>query len=364
MVAADYFDGVTAQSYPVTLVLRGKNLLIANGGALSNTGRLEPLASLTVSTALGNTPRTITLADGATLVVRDAVGLSALLAQAGRADSFVSRAPTQLPLVIASIAALLGLAIAGYIWGIPWAGQKIAHALPEQVLRGISAGSLDLVKRMGFDDSKLPAAQKEEIIREFLAMKTPSDAQIPAPRIHIGSTAGQLTDTQRIHFMHAGSMGPNAFALPDGTMVITDEIVKLSRNRDQLLSVLCHELGHVVHRHGAQLVVEGGIVAAFIGLYLGDFSTVVSGAVGTLASSNYSRAAETEADDFAIAMMRANGRDPKALAAMLARMDDDYRAKKKAEDKTGKREGKGWEDYFSSHPATKERIARIEAMAQ
>ncbi len=364
MLNADYFDGVSAQSYPVTVSLRGSSVLITPSASPGNSGRLEPLAGLTISTALGNTPRTITLADGATLVVRDVAGLAALLAQTGRTDSVISRAQTMLPLVIASIVALGGLAIAGYIWGVPWAGQKIAHALPEQVLRGISAGSIDLVKRMGFEDSNLPATQREEIIREFLAMKTPGDTQKTAPHVRIGSTAGQLTESGRIHFMRAGEFGANAFALPDGTMVITDEIVKLSRNRDQLLSVLCHELGHVVHRHGAQLVVEGGIVAAFIGLYLGDFSTVVSGAVGTLASSHYSRAAETQADDFAIAMMRANGRDPKALAAMLARMDDDYRAKKKVEEKSGKAQGKGWEDYFASHPATKERIARIEAMAQ
>jgi Zn-dependent protease with chaperone function len=55
-------------------------------------------------------------------------------------------------------------------------------------------------------------------------------------------------------------------------------------------------------------------------------------------------------------MMRANKLPPTALSDLLARMDHDYRAQKKA-GKAGKRE---MTDYFSSHPGTAERIAHIE----
>jgi Zn-dependent protease with chaperone function len=50
-----------------------------------------------------------------------------------------------------------------------------------------------------------------------------------------------------IIFRRAGM--PNAFALPGGTIVVTDEMVAAVGSDDELLAVLDHEIGHVRGRH-------------------------------------------------------------------------------------------------------------------
>ena len=49
---------------------------------------------------------------------------------------------------------------------------------------------------------------------------------------------------------------PNALAFPSGDIVLTDKFVQLSKNQDEIDSVLLHEMGHVVHRHGLEMLIE------------------------------------------------------------------------------------------------------------
>ena len=60
----------------------------------------------------------------------------------------------------------------------------------------------------------------------------------------------------RIVFRKGGRLGPNAFALPGGTIIFTDEMIMLSEHDDELLAVLIHEIGHVVHRNGMRTIIQ------------------------------------------------------------------------------------------------------------
>jgi Zn-dependent protease with chaperone function len=322
----------------------GDRLLIEGEGV----HRSESLEAAQASDALGQTARTFFFKDGASLVVRDGLALSKALASSTHAETFAARAPRQIPLVIASVIALVVFVVFGYAVGVPWTAQKIANALPAKALDVISATSMDLLGTMGFEPTTLPLARQEKIIAAFNALKPPDGK----------------TKTRQIFFRSNPEHGANAVALPDGTIIVTDELVALAQNDDQILSVMCHELGHVAHRHGAQMVVQGAMVAGFLSLYLGDFSTIATGAAATLATAHYSRDAEREADEYAIAMMRANGKSPRALSAMLARMDHAYRAALKKSDAKAASASRTFTDYFSSHPGTGERIARIEAASR
>ena len=50
-------------------------------------------------------------------------------------------------------------------------------------------------------------------------------------------------------FRDGGKFGANAFALPSGKIIVTDQLASLL-NDEQIVGVLAHELGHVVYRHG------------------------------------------------------------------------------------------------------------------
>jgi len=57
-------------------------------------------------------------------------------------------------------------------------------------------------------------------------------------------------------------IGANAFALPGGSVIITDKLIKLA-NLEQLRAVLYHEIGHVKLNHGLKMIIEQAGVSLF-----------------------------------------------------------------------------------------------------
>ena len=145
-------------------------------------------------------------------------------------------------------------------------------------------------------------------------------------------------------------IGANALALPNGTLVMTDELVELAEHDDEILGVLAHECGHVQGRHALRSVLQSSAVVVVFTLATGDMSAVsaVAAALPTvLLESKYSRHFETEADEYGVRAMRAAGRDPAHLANILERLS------------AGSETAEEMLAYLSSHPATKERIKAI-----
>jgi Zn-dependent protease with chaperone function len=145
----------------------------------------------------------------------------------------------------------------------------------------------------------------------------------------------------------------NAFALPDGTVVVTDELVALAKIDNEILSVLAHEIGHVHRRHALRMALESSTAVLLASAYLGDVSqlTTLSVALPTVyTQAHYSRTHETEADTFALETLKACAIPPENFAHIL-------RALQKA---SGAEFEHGLQ-YLSSHPPTPERIRRFEA---
>src|SRR5438094_7952747 len=79
-------------------------------------------------------------------------------------------------------------------------------------------------------------------------------------------------------------IGANAFALPSGIIVVTDDLVRLSRSDDEVLGVLAHELGHVKHRHTMRRLLEGSATALIIAGGTGDLASTTSPAAAAPAA--------------------------------------------------------------------------------
>jgi Zn-dependent protease with chaperone function len=160
-------------------------------------------------------------------------------------------------------------------------------------------------------------------------------------------------------------LGANAFALPGGTIVMTDDLVQAAAKRglsdDALLGVLAHELGHVMHRHTTRMVVEQGVLNVGLGLAMGDLSTVVSMGSSLLTGLAYRRGHETEADCFALVLMQKARMPVEPMADLLLGIDGD-RSKDKTGDKTKDAQKDGsasWTSLLSSHPDTRLRAERL-----
>jgi Zn-dependent protease with chaperone function len=159
----------------------------------------------------------------------------------------------------------------------------------------------------------------------------------------------------------------NAFALPSGAIVVTDGLVELADDQNQIDAVLFHEMGHVVHRHGMQQILHSSFMTMAVILVSGDVTAIDNTAVALpvfLLESHYSREDETEADRYAFESMLQAGIDPGHFGRIMEKLSDssgyggdragsadETTAREKA-----RKEGKDILDYLSTHPATPERI--------
>ena len=154
----------------------------------------------------------------------------------------------------------------------------------------------------------------------------------------------------------------NAFALPGGPMYVNRGLLEIARSEAELAGVLSHEMAHVALRHGTHqaskvYLTKGGlsILGGLLGKSGGSTSSIVNtiGGVGLNAVFlKFSRDDEYEADHVGAEIMAKAGYNPVAMATMfeLLRIQQ------------GREPGK-LEAFFSSHPSSADREARIRQMS-
>ena len=355
-LVAAYFDGHSSRRHTVTLTVADGELSVGGDGV----DRREALSAVRVSEPMGPA-RILSFADGAHCEVIDLDGLSRLLDATGHRDRWVVRMQRRWDIALASMGIIAGVLALGYVFVLPWAAERIAAALPEAVVSQIERNVMAQVDYL-LPPSEL-AASRQEALRSRLAATAALAPGAPAARVM---------------FRKGGPIGANAFALPGGQIVVTDELVALAKDDDDVVAVMSHELGHVAGRHGLRQAVQSTVVGLVAGWMLGDFSSIVAIAPTVYLQTRYSRDFEREADDYGAHLMRANGLPPSRLADMLERMQavrprlpgkSNAAQDKQAEDMQGKDEQAkerqrqpGMGDYFSTHPSTEERLRRLREM--
>lgn len=333
---ADYFDGRSSQRHEVTLGFRDGAIWV-EGDFGRRSAKLEQTV---ISEYAGRGLATIQFPDGAVCEIRDGAAFAAQLAAAGVAVSPVSLAEQRWPWALAALAGALLVILAGYRFALPWIAASLAPAIPAAVTQSISAAVLKGLDSQLLSPSKLPERRQQE-----LAAKV-------AELAHAGSQP-----SYRLLFRSAPALGPNAFALPGGEVVVLDRLVALARRDENVRAVVAHELGHLRHHHGMRQLIQSSVVSFVVGVYLGDISTVAAGLTALVLDSRYSREFEREADAYAAQSLLAmpDGLDP--LIEMLQRLEHAHGERRAAEPG-------GLFDLLSSHPNTAERIAALRALAK
>lgn len=335
-VQSVYFDGQSAVARPVTLRFdAATGILEIKGGDVTLQ---VPRRDVSVDSALGRTHRFVRLASGGRCEVNDGEldALAAALApwERGHAN-WLHRVERSWPLVLGSTVVLALIGWLAIRYGVPWGARQVAFVLPTSITGQLGAETLDAFDKTIVTTSALPSRRQSDLQRifhEFLA--------------RTGDT-----ESYRIAFRQSESIGANALALPSGDIVITDDLVKLAGNDDELIGVLAHECGHIVHRHALRGVLQNSTVFVVIALITGDVSsaTAFGGALPAfLLQTKFSREFEAESDAHAIKMMRAAGLEPVHLARVLERLSNAHGKSKNEMLK-----------YLSSHPPTPERIKAI-----
>jgi Zn-dependent protease with chaperone function len=340
-----YYDGRTARRHPVDLSVEDGVLLVSGAGIR----RAEPLHLVRISERLGRAPRLLSFGDGAYCEVREQEALDAVLGAHGHRHGLVERLQRSWRVAAVALAGCVAIALAAYRWGLPVVADFTAQRMPPGVARHLSDTTLAALDAGWLEPSKLPAARKAELARGFAALRAPDDDARSA----------------RIEFRSSPRIGANAFALPDGRVVLLDELVAVAGNDEQIEGVLAHELGHVHHRHGLRMLLQGSAVALAMTAWFGDVSSLLAGLPTVLLRAHYSRDFEAQADDYGARMLLANGIPPSRLADMLERLVAAHEGKpaggKPATQPGAHGQAQGGSDYLSSHPATDERISRLRA---
>lgn len=337
MIAAHYYDGNSSRCMRVELMIHG-GIAVISGDDLR---RSMPVAKIDISEPLEHAPRILRLPDGAVIESDDPM-LAQLLQENGYRESTAVRWQRNWPASLLALVTLIAALLAVYQWGLPWAADMIARHLPATMERHIGDEAWNTLDSGYFQSSQLDAARQDELRAAFAALKQPE---------------GEHT-SYRLEFRASG-IGANAFALPNGTIVVTDDLVQLADDERALLGVLAHELGHLEKKHAMRRLLQALGVGVLVNLAVGDVSSVLTAAPTILLDQKYSRDFEREADLYAIDMMHANHVPLAPMAALFEKMQDGDAARAKQAD--GSREGEGGEgyDYLSSHPSDAERIARL-----
>jgi predicted Zn-dependent protease len=113
----------------------------------------------------------------------------------------------------------------------------------------------------------------------------------------------------------------NAFALPGGQVFITAALYSQLENEDQLAGVLGHEIGHVIHRHGAERIAKQELTQGLTGAAViasGDYNTAQAAQmIANVVNMKYGRDQELESDDFGVKLMIEAGYNAEALIGVM-----------------------------------------------
>jgi Zn-dependent protease with chaperone function/tetratricopeptide (TPR) repeat protein len=331
ILQAVYFDGRSSRGHPVSLFVSAGKLKLVGRDVSEAFDARRVRRSLRVA----NTPRWLYLPGGGACVTADNDAVDRMTRD-GRYERILHRwesRPAYAAAAIVLVAAALWLLVNRVV---PVAVEHIAARIPIEAESALGRETLSGMERYVLKPSALPAARQAALRASFDAM---------------ARTAGETTP-YRLEFRSSPVFGPNAFALPSGIIVMTDEMVRTAVNDHELLGVLAHELGHVRHRHSMRRLLESSAVALILAGVTGDVASAASlaaAAPAILLQMKYSRDNEREADQYAIGVMRKAGYDPGHLAALLKRMDSGV---------PGRR---GVPGFLSSHPPTEEREALARA---
>ncbi len=135
----------------------------------------------------------------------------------------------------------------------------------------------------------------------------------------------------RYHFFVVRSDEMNAFAAPGGLVFFYTGLIEKMHSENELLSVMAHEIGHVVSRHLAHRMDKGAkISAATMALGLASLALGIpqlsqgllagSLAAGQALNLHYSRQDEEQADRISFEFMQKMHRNPRAMVGMLRTM--------------------------------------------
>lgn len=345
LLTVDYFDGVSARAQTVTLSMRSGQLHLWGDGV----DRLVALGEVQWAERSRHGARVAHFTSGGMVHCNDAPLWDAWRGATGQREPWVVTLQQSWRWVLASVAVLVLTMAALYQWGLPLAARAVVAWVPVSWDVSVGESTLAFVDEHLMEPSELPLAEQTRLEADFRQVLSASPpGTVPSWRL----------------LFRKSRIGANAFALPGGTLVVTDELVELvDRDSGVISAVLAHEIGHVQQRHGMRLLVQSGMLGVFSSLVLGDFSTLLAGIPVWIGQASYSRDAEREADTAAVHILQAAQLSPRLMVTLFERLKAQRQADSSHPSKSSPPDS-GFGLGFASHPSDAERIRFFESAAR
>lgn len=272
------------------------------------------------------------------LLVEDPAFLGALHDAApglGRSFHDPRRRRARVQLTALAALAVVGVAAALYVWGIPAAAGELA--------------------------ARVPVAWEERLGQAAVAHLAPPESRcVDAEReAAIGAIVGRLLATRprtpyTFRVIVVNHRAINALALPGGQIVLLRGLVEQTRTPEELAGVLAHEIQHILKRHATQRLLQHASMGLMLAAVSGDISGVMAFGLESarvLGALQYSRRNETEADIEGLRLLLDAGVDPAGMIAFFENLRaEEHRLPSPP-------------SYLSSHPPAEDRAETLKRLA-
>ena len=327
-----WYDGKTSRVYEASLDFSETGFVRLTADNISLRYAID---GISVSEPVGNLKPKIYFPDGSNCELSDLSAIRPYLPKSSGLFEFIHRCESKF--IYAAGVAVLAVGVFAFmiLYAVPEMARQIANQIPPALEQTLGRQLLDTLDQLVFEESRLPLDRQAQLSASFLKSIDSMNSTID----------------YQILFRSSPKMGANALALPSGIIIFTDEIVELAESDEALIGVLAHEVGHIEQRHSIRHVLQDSVVALLLVTITGDISSIssIGAALPTLmVQLKFSREFEAEADDFAIRYLKDNNISTEPLLELLKSLDKKY-----------DEEDTGISNYFSSHPATIERIKKL-----
>ena len=211
-------------------------------------------------------------------------------------------------------------------------------------------------------ENQIGASEHQKIAAQFGFYENPT---VTAYVNEIGRKVSANTENPDVKYKFYVLDSPivNAFALPGGYIYFSRGLLALANSEAEVAAVMAHEVGHITGRHSAERYSRSAVTALganilSIALDNGAASQAL-GLGANLYLSSYSRSQENESDTLGLRYMTRAGYHPEAMASFLSSLHAQSALDSKIDGK--KNQGTS---YFSTHPATGERVNKTHTEAK
>lgn len=224
------------------------------------------------------------------------------------------------PVITAIAVVLLGLVTLAYFYVLPGIAEKTAYLIPESVDTQIG----DLFAETYLNEQKTDSL-KSVRLGEFASLLN-------------------LKNKKTLRFSVVESDVVNAFALPNGQIVVHSAIIEKIDTAEELAALLGHEASHINQRHSIKMLSRNLAGYLVISLLLSDVNgvmAVLADNAQQLHSLSYSRKFEQEADEEGLRILIDNHLDPNGVVSLFEMLENESKIRVPR--------------FISTHPLTSER---------